>query len=124
MERIQRPMSQKPLVVEGAGGIMVPINSKFFMLDLARHLKTPLVIASRTKLGTINHTLMTVNTIRNAKLQITGVVMIGEENNDNRRAVERYGNVPVIGWIPWLEKIDRETLRSVFQRHFDPQAFA
>jgi dethiobiotin synthetase len=124
IERIQRPASTKPLVVEGAGGIMVPINSKLLMLDLARHLKTPLVIASRTKLGTINHTLMTVHTIRNAKLQISGVVMIGEENKDNRRAVERYGNVPVIGWIPWLEKIDRETLLSVFQQHFDPRAFA
>jgi len=124
IERIQRPSSSKDLVIEGAGGIMVPINSRVFMLDLARHLNTTLVIASRTALGTINHTLLTVNTIRSAQLPMTGVVMIGDENKDNRRAVERYGNVPVIGWIPRLERIDRETLQSVFQRHFDPRAFS
>jgi dethiobiotin synthetase len=124
IERIQRPSSAKALVIEGAGGVLVPINSHFFMLDLARHLKTPLVVASRTALGTINHTLLTVSAIRNAELQIAGVVMIGEENKDNRRAVESYGNVPVIGWIPRLERIDRETLQSVFQRHFDKRAFS
>jgi dethiobiotin synthase len=124
IEGIQRPSAARALVIEGAGGILVPVNSHFFMLDLARHLKTPLVIASRTALGTINHTLLTINAIRSAGLQIAGVVMIGEENKDNRCAVERYGNVPVIGWIPRLERIDRETLRSVFQRHFDARAFS
>jgi dethiobiotin synthase len=124
IERIQRPASAKEFVIEGAGGIMVPINSSLFMLDLARHLKTSLVIATRTALGTINHTLLTVNSIRSAQLPMTGVVMIGEESKDNRRAVERYGNVPVIGWIPRLERIDRDTLQSVFLRHFDSRAFS
>ncbi|HEY2384379.1 MAG TPA: dethiobiotin synthase [Terriglobia bacterium] len=121
---IQRPATPNSLVIEGAGGVLVPINSDSFMLDLARHLNAPLVIASRTALGTINHTLLTIAAIRNAKLPITGVVMIGAENSDNRRAVERYGNVPVIGWIPWLDRIDRETLRAIFNIHFDPRAFA
>jgi dethiobiotin synthetase len=74
-------------------------------------------------LGTINHTLLSVIAIRNAQLELRGVVMIGKENLDNRRAVERYGNVPVVGSIPWLNKFDRSTLQTVFKEHFDPSAF-
>ena len=122
-ERIRRPSASHPLIIEGAGGILVPINSRHFMSDLARHLNAPVVIASRTALGTINHTLLTLSAIRGAKLKSAGVVMIGPENLDNNRAIERYGNVPIVGWIPWLERIDRDTLRTVFSHHFDASAF-
>jgi dethiobiotin synthase len=123
LKRIRRPSSAGPLIIEGAGGIMVPINDSQSMLDVARHLQAPIVIASRTTLGTINHTLLTVAAIRNANLELRGVVMSGKENGDNRKAIERYGNVPVIGWIPWLDRIDAETLRSVFNQHFEARAF-
>jgi len=93
------------------------------MLDLMRQLDAPVIVAARTALGTINHTLLTLAAIRNAKLDLCGVVMIGKENPDNRRAVERYGHVPVIGSIPWLDAIDRQTLVSVFQQHFDARVF-
>src|SRR5262249_11108277 len=105
------------------GGVFVPINDAAFMLDLIRHLDVPVIIAARTALGTINHTLLTLAAIRQAKLAICGVVMIGRENRDNRRAVEHYGDVPVIGSIPWLNAIDRQTLLSVFQHSFDSRAF-
>ena len=122
-DKIRRPPSPKALIIEGAGGILVPINARESMLDLARHLGAPIVIASRTALGTINHSLLTIAAIRSAKLELCGVVMSGTENADNRRAIERYGNVPVIGWIPWLDRIDAKTLQSVFQQHFDTRAF-
>lgn len=124
LKSIKRPATENALIIEGAGGILVPINSESFMLDLARHLNTPLIIASRTALGTINHTLLTIAAIRNARLPIAGVVMIGSQNTDNRDSIERYGTVPVIGWIPLLNRIDGETLRSVFNVHFDRRAFA
>jgi dethiobiotin synthetase len=94
------------------------------MLDLMGHLNAPLVIAARTALGTINHTLLTIAAIRNAGLELRGVVMVGKENADNRRAVEHYGEVPVIGSIPWLDSIDRAGLCRVFEKHFDRTAFA
>ena len=94
-----------------------------FMLDLMRRLSAPVLLASRSLLGTINHTLLSVMAIRNAKLELRGVVMIGKENADNRRAVERYGNVPVVGCIPWLDTIDRSTLETVFKEHFDSSVF-
>jgi dethiobiotin synthetase len=123
MHRIQRPASKQALIIEGAGGVLVPINDDVVMLDLIRQLGAPVVVAARTTLGTINHTLLTLAAIRDANVQAAGVVMIGKENRENCRAVERYGCVPVIGVIPRLETINRQTLLSVFQQHFDSRAF-
>ncbi|HZP34794.1 MAG TPA: dethiobiotin synthase [Candidatus Acidoferrales bacterium] len=110
--------SAKPIIAEGAGGILVPINDSELMLDLARHLGFPIVIAARSALGTINHTLLTVRALRCAKMPIKGFVMIGDRNKDNECSVERYGGVPLIGWIPWLDSINRRTLLTVFRTNF------
>ena len=124
LARIRVPAKvDKPVIAEGAGGIFVPINDSELMLDLARHLGFPILIAARAALGTINHTLLTVRALRCAKMCIKGVVMIGNRNKDNERSVEHFGAAPVVGWIPWLDKIDRETLLRVFQSNFDPKYF-
>ena len=124
LQLIRRPSDSEPIIIEGAGGVFVPINDDVFMLDLMKQLQAPIVVASRTTLGTINHTLLTVSAIRGAGLDLKGIVMVGNENANNRRSVEQYGNVPVIGSIPWLDLIDRETLCDVFERNFDKTAFA
>jgi dethiobiotin synthetase len=113
----------KPVVAEGAGGILVPINDSELMLDLARHLGFPIIIAARSALGTINHTLLTVRALRCAKMPVKGVVMIGHRNRDNERSVEHFGAVPVVGWIPWLDCINRENLLQVFHDNFDTDHF-
>jgi dethiobiotin synthetase len=123
LQKVQRPASKDPLIIEGAGGVFVPINDDAFMLDLMRKLQAPVIVAARSTLGTINHTLLTLSAIRGAQIPLQGVVMIGHENVENRRAIERYGNVDVVGSIPWLETINRETLLSVFRQHFDPRVF-
>jgi dethiobiotin synthetase len=111
------------LVVEGAGGILVPINDSDMMLDLAGRLGFPVMIAARSALGTINHTLLAVRALRCAKVPIKGAVMVGPRNRDNERSVERFGGIPLVGWIPWLDKIDRQALLQVFRDNFDPQYF-
>lgn len=124
LARIRVPAKfDKPVIAEGAGGILVPINDSELMLDLARHLGFPVLIAARVALGTINHTLLTVRALRCAKMSVKGVVMIGSRNKDNERSVEHFGAVPVVGRIPWLDKIDRETLLQVFRSNFDPKYF-
>jgi len=123
LSRIRRPASSDALIIEGAGGLLVPLNDEALMLDLIRELRAPVVVAARTTLGTINHTLLTVMAIRHAKVDLHGVVMIGKDHPENRRAIERYGNVPIVGWIPWLETIDRQTLIATFRQHFDTHAF-
>lgn len=107
------------IVIEGAGGILVPINWKFLMVDLFKQFDAPVVIVSRTKLGTINHTLLTIEALRSRGVSIHGVVFSGEKNEDNFRSIETIGKVKVLGWIPVLEKINGNMLDSVFNTHFD-----
>jgi len=111
------------LIIEGAGGVLVPLNQAEVMLDLMRKIGAPVVIATRTTLGTINHTLLTVNAIRGAGLEIKGVVMIGDKHVENERAIEHYADVPVIGCIPFLEAIHRQVLLEVFNSQFSRNAF-
>jgi dethiobiotin synthase len=122
---IQRPHTDpmRPLVIEGAGGVLVPVNDQDTMLDLMRQLGAPIILATRTTLGTINHTLLSLNAIRHSGLTVAGVVMIGDENRDRRDAIQHYGEVPVVGWIPHLARIDRAALLEVFENHFDRAAF-
>jgi dethiobiotin synthetase len=110
-------------IVEGAGGVMVPLNERELMRDLMKRIGFPVIVAARTALGTINHTLLTLAALREARLPICGVVLIGEENIENRRAIEHYGNIRVIGHIPMLNKINRAALLDVHEKHFDHQAF-
>jgi dethiobiotin synthetase len=125
LARIRRPqVPAPPLIMEGAGGVMVPINDSETMLDLMVQLRAPVIVASRTALGTINHTVLTVQALRGAGVSLKGVVMIGEENRDNERAVERYGAVPIVGRIPMLTCICYKTLLQVFETEFDREVFA
>jgi len=110
-------------IVEGAGGVMVPLNEHDMMRDLMRTIGFPVIVAARTGLGTINHTLLTLAALGEASIPICGVALIGNENLENRGAIERYGNVRVVGHIPKLKKIDRAALLDVYEKHFDHQAF-
>jgi len=123
LDAIKRPMVDEPLIIEGAGGVLVPLNEKDLMVDLMRRLGAGVVVATRTALGTINHTLLSLHVLRAAGLRVTGVVMIGAENEENRKAIEHYGDTRVIGWIPVLTAIDRRTLLEVFDLHFNRAAF-
>lgn len=124
LARIQAPKNPaRPIIAEGAGGILVPLNDSECMLDLARHLGFPVLIAARAALGTINHTLLTVRALSCAKMPIKGVVMIGHRNRDNERSVEEFADVPVVGTIPWLDQINREELLAVFRSNFNPEYF-
>jgi dethiobiotin synthetase len=112
------------LVVEGAGGVLVPINQKQFMLDMMVKFKFPVILAARSGLGTINHTLLTLAALHAAELPVHGVVMIGDQNRENRETIERFGHVRVIGEIPRLPNLHRTALMQVFLNHFDRAAFA
>jgi dethiobiotin synthetase len=111
-------------IVEGAGGVMVPLNDRELMRDLMRRIGLPVIVAARTSLGTINHTLLSLSALREARIPICGVALIGDENVENRRAIEHYGNVRVIGRIPMLEQIHRAALLAVYEKLFDHEVFA
>lgn len=124
LDKIAMPATngKHPLIVEGAGGALVPINEDEYMIDVMRHIGLPVIVAARTTLGTINHTLLTLEELRSAQLTVHGVVMLGEANHDNQRAIEHYGRVRVLGVVPQLSQINAGVLKKVFVACFDCQA--
>ena len=125
LHKIKMPRigARENLIAEGAGGALVPINETQLMTDLMRHLGLPVLLVTRTTLGTINHTLLSLAALCAARLDVRGVIMVGKANRDNREAIERYGGATVVGVVPWLARIDRGTLLQVFREHFDAKAF-
>lgn len=111
-------------IAEGAGGVLVPINSTDLMTDLMSRLALPVLLVSRTALGTINHTLLSIAALRASRLDLRGVIMVGKPNRENRRAIERYGEIEVVGAVPFLARLNRATLLQAFSRNFDRKVFA
>lgn len=98
-------------IVEGAGGVLVPLNDTEKMIDLMALLALPVVVAARSTLGTINHTLLTLDALRSRDLRVELVVMSGPPNPDNRAAIENFGRVPVIE-MPWFDPLTPAKLRE------------
>jgi dethiobiotin synthetase len=113
LAKIGPPDTGRPLVVEGAGGLLVPLTEREFVIDLADALELPVILVARSTLGTINHTLLSLEALRRRSMTIAGVVINGPETPHNRAAIERYGQVEVIAEIPWLESIDRTVLCEI-----------
>jgi dethiobiotin synthetase len=106
------------LIVEGAGGVMVPLNDDQYMIDLIRHLNLPVLLVARSALGTINHTLMSLHLLRQKKIPVAGVVMNGLPDRINKEAVEIYGRVPVVAEVDRLSRFDRDSLQKAYIRYF------
>ncbi len=114
--RLPAPSDYPRLIVEGAGGIMVPLNEKDLMLDLMKQLALPVLLVARSTLGTINHTLLSVAQLKRAGIDVFGVVLNGPKNRSNREAVEYYGGVRVIAEIEPFREINAQTLLDAFGR--------
>lgn len=99
-------------IVEGAGGVLVPLNDTDLIIDLIRLLGLPAVVMTRSELGTINHTLLTLEALRSRCIPVAGVVMGGEPNRENRRAIETYGRVPVLGEMLPFSNLSSHVLRE------------
>jgi dethiobiotin synthetase len=106
-------------IVEGAGGALVPLNERETMADLMQALDLPVLVAARSTLGTINHTCMTIEVLRRRMLRVAGVVMVGEPNDENRLAIERYGAAEVLGQMPRFDPLTPEALEAWVHAEFD-----
>ena len=113
MSRFTVPETDRNLVMEGAGGLMVPLNDDHYVIDLIAQLNVPVILVARSTLGTINHTLLSLKAIRDRGLELKGVIMSGPLMPHNREALEFYGKVDIIAEIPQLDTISPETLESV-----------
>jgi dethiobiotin synthetase len=112
LESIILPRSDQVLV-EGAGGLLVPINDDLFVVDVIKHLNLPVILVAKSGLGTINHTLLSLEALRKRHILVLGVVLTGSSNPPNRDSIEKYGNIQVLGELPQLATIDRESLSQI-----------
>lgn len=103
-------------VVEGAGGVLVPLNDREMMADLIATLGARAVVTSRSGLGTINHTLLSLAELRTRSIPVAGVIMSGEPNRENRKAIEEYGRTRVLCEIPVLDPLDAAGIGSLGAR--------
>ena len=111
---------QEHLVVELAGGVLVPMNEDTLQIDITSKWDLPVVVVTRSSLGTINHTLLTLEALRKRNIEIAGCVTIGEFNPENEQAIERYGATTILGRVPPLGKLEKKTLLQVYNEEFEP----
>ncbi|WP_323718100.1 dethiobiotin synthase [Paracoccus aminovorans] len=112
--RLALPRLAGPLVVEGAGGLMVPLTSRLLYLQVIAGWGAPVVLCARTALGTINHTLLSLAALRAAGCRIAGVAFIGDEAADSRAAIAGLGGARDLGRLPRLAEVTPEALRAGF----------
>ena len=120
VEAFLREGSDVCWIVEGAGGVGVPINERETMADLMVRLGLPVVIAARTALGTINQTLLTIEALRRRSLEVAGVVMVGRPDADTCEAIEAYGAVTILGQMPMFTPLTVSALQT-WTPQLDPE---
>lgn len=104
--------SQQNLIVEGAGGVLVPLNHQYMMSDLIKQLQIPVLIIASSQLGTINHTCLTLAALRQHNIHVLGIIMNGPANPENKKALEIYGKTQVLAEFLPLETISTEQLKN------------
>ena len=109
-------------VVEGAGGLMVPLSRQRLMPDLIRALNLPVLVVSSTRLGTINHTLLTLHQLDVLGLPILGTVLVGDDDPSANSGIGSHHSAPIIARLPYLDHVDSDSIRGWGERlHRAPQ---
>jgi dethiobiotin synthetase len=113
----------RPLVVEGAGGLLVPLTRDVTYLDLMASWRLPVVLCARTTLGTINHSLLSIAALRARGVAMLGIAFIGDANVESERIITDMGKVRRLGRLPHVAPLTRDTLREAFTGGFDIRDF-
>lgn len=117
------PACEGPLVIEGAGGALVPVTRTVLFADMFARWELPVIICARTGLGTINHTLAMIESLRLRQVSIHGIAFIGDAMPDSEAVIPQISGVPRLGRLPRLEKLNRDSLLAAFHAGFDLKDF-
>ncbi|MBW9113368.1 ATP-dependent dethiobiotin synthetase BioD [Rhizobium cauense] len=118
-EALALPNGPGSLVIEGAGGVLVPLTSETLFADVFARWQVPVILCARTSLGTINHTLMSVEALRMRSVPILGVAFIGGENTETERIIAHMSGVQALGRLDRIDPLAHDTLMAAFHRGFD-----
>jgi dethiobiotin synthetase len=117
------PGTNSPLIIEGAGGLLVPLTRHETFADVFARWQIPVVLCCRTGLGTINHTLLSLEAMRQRRIPVLGIAFIGDAQPDTQQIIAEMGKVRVLGRLPRLEPLTPDTLRREFREYFDLSSF-
>ena len=120
---IEPPRCAGTLVIEGAGGVLVPLTPTVLYADLFARWQAPVVIVARTTLGTINHSLLTIEALRARGVAMLGVAFVGDAHADSEATICAIGQVTRLGQLPRLDPLTPESLAAAFAIGFRPQDF-
>lgn len=123
VDGLQPPESEAPLLIEGAGGLMVPLTRRNLQVNLFKRWGLPVILCARTQLGTINHTLLSLEALWNRGVPVHGVAFIGPDMPDTINIIQEQSGVKVLGRLPWLDEINAATLRRAFDENFNIEDF-
>lgn len=123
LDRLNLPETEGGLLVEGAGGLMVPLTRKALLVNQFKRWDLPVILCARAGLGTINHTLLSLEALWSRKIPVHGLVFIGEGNPDNIATIAQLSGEKVLGWLPQLEEVNAQSLSAAFQKNFDIHDF-
>jgi dethiobiotin synthetase len=113
----------RPLVIEGSGGLLVPLDNTTLYIDVFARWRLSVVLCARTALGTINHSLLSIEALRHRGLDIIGIAFIGDGNTESERIICEIGRVRRLGRLPRLSPLTASTLRTAFEASFNPGDF-
>lgn len=122
-DRLVAPKTDEPLVIEGAGGLLVPLSEQLTFADIFARWQIPVILCARTSLGTINHTLLSLEAMRHRAIPVFGIVFIGDENRESQRIIVEMGGVRSLGRFPILPDVTPEAVRYAFLHSFDLASF-
>ncbi|WP_259069693.1 dethiobiotin synthase [Mucilaginibacter sp. X4EP1] len=104
------PKTANTLIIEGAGGLMVPLNNQFLIIDLIKQLNAEVVLVSKNYLGSINHTLLSISVLKQWEIPIKGIVFNGSEDKYSQEYIVNYTGIEVLGHVPDYNTIDKQTI--------------
>jgi dethiobiotin synthetase len=123
-ERLALPVVDGPLVVEGAGGVLVPLAGDLLYADMFARWRAPVVLVARTALGTINHSLLSIEALRSRGVPILGIAFVGDAQEDSEATIARIGGVARLGRLGRVVPLDAPTLAQAFAAAFRMEDFA
>jgi dethiobiotin synthetase len=117
-ERLSPPVVPRPLIIEGAGGLMVPLTRKTLQIDVFAGWAIPVVLCARTALGTINHTLLSLEALGRRGVSVLGIAFIGDENADTQRTIVEMSGIRALGRLGRVAPLERAQLAAAFAAGF------
>jgi dethiobiotin synthetase len=116
LDKIIIPQTDNDLIIEGAGGLMVPLNEEELIIDLIKNLDVEVILVSKNYLGSINHTLLSIEALQNRNIKIKGIIFNGDENQSSQNIIVKMTGIKVIANIPQFENPDKSSLKELTEK--------